>query len=368
MYIAKEDIEKVKKQNNFFEILKKYTNLNKINNLYIGINPFNKEDNTFIYDSDKDIYYSLIEGYGGDIFSFFMRLKNISFIDAYLYLSKEKIISINEKYNKDREILLKINKKTYEIYKENLKKELISNNLVKEYIKERNLDKETLEKFGIGFSGIDYKYLYEQLKKDFSIEEIQKSDLVGFYDNENHKNKYIKDKFINRLIFPIKNEKEVIVGFGGRTLLEKSKKNPKYINSSESIIYDKSSIIYGLDIAKKSKKNYFIICEGYLDVITLHKFGFDNAIAPLGTAFTKNHAKLIKKYKNKVYLSFDSDNAGINATKKAYNILNSFNIDTKIINLYPYKDPDEFLNNLDKSILENRIEKAIDYEKFEIIN
>ena len=226
-------------------------------------------------------------------------------------------------------------------------KMLYENESALRYVKERKLEENTLQMFSIGYS--DPKiHIYDELKKQgFDELDIMASGLVADQNKTNKvflaKDRY--DKFYNRIIFPIKNENNIVIGFGGRVM---DNKKPKYINSQETIAYDKSANLFGLNIARYSKFDYFLLCEGYMDVISMHQAGFDNAIASLGTSLTLNQLIKLSKYKKKIILTYDSDEPGLNAAKRAIPMLESCMINTKIINLNPYKDPDEFIKEVGK--------------------
>lgn len=358
MYISTEDINELKQKIDFLTLLKRYTYISQFNdNLYVGFNPFDKTDKSFVYNIDEKTYFSLKEGVGGDVFTFIMRLKNLSFVEAYYYLQKETYQNVN-KSNHDQILIFKQNAIAEKLYQSQM-----TDKIVIDYCKKRKFSDQTIRNFKIGYANSEYKNLYKELRKEYSVNEIKKSGLVSFMDNN-----YIKDKFRNRIIFPILNESGFVIGFGGRILVDKKTEftGPKYLNSSESIIFDKSSNLYGLHISKDSKKDYFICCEGYVDTISLHQYGFDNGIAGLGTALTENHARLIKKYKNKVYLAYDSDLPGVNATVRAMEIMKKHGIKVKIIDMNPCKDPDEFLTTFGKESFEKRIQNALSEEEWKL--
>ena len=354
MYYSEEEITNLLAKINIKDIIEKYIKLEKIGNKWFGICPFHKESSpSFIVDEKKQMYYCFGCGKTGNVIHFIMDYNKISFEEA---INKLGLIKKQEIYENSK--LIEINKTAENLYKENLKqsKEAL------QYAEERCLTKEIIEKFGIGYSGKQKTLLYTKLKENnFSDEEIKQSGLVSFYDNETY------DKFYNRLMFQIQNENGTIIGFGGRLMKDtkkESKFGPKYLNSSETVIFDKSSNLFGLNFAKTSNENFFILCEGYMDVIAMHQAGFTNAIASLGTAFTINQAKLIKKYKNNVILSYDSDGPGIQAAKRASKILEFMNIDFKFLNLNPAKDPDEFIKKYGNDKFRERINYAIKKEEW----
>ena len=245
--------------------------------------------------------------------------------------------------------LLEINKETAKLFYKTLRTEEGQKGM--EYFKERKLTDKTLKYFGLGFSIKSGKEMYNYLSsKGFDDEVLKESGVITFDEKTGWKN-----KFWNRAMFPIMNINGDTVGFGGR-VMDDSK--PKYLNSPETIVFDKSNNLYALDKSIYSNRPYFILCEGYMDVISLHQAGFDCAIAALGTAYTKNHASIISNYTSRVYLTFDSDGPGISAALRAIPICHEMGIQCKVINMKPYKDPDEFIKNLGREEFEKRILEA----------
>ena len=228
-----------------------------------------------------------------------------------------------------------------------------------EYLKNRQLSDETINSFGLGYAITGRNNLYTYLKsKGYKDEELKEAGLF-YYDEK----KGFGDKFWNRVMFPIMDVNRKVIGFGGRVMGDGE---PKYLNSPETKIFDKGRNLFGLYIAKSSRKDYLILCEGYMDVISLHQAGFNNAVASLGTALTQGQAYLIKKYVNQVYLSYDSDGAGVKAILRAIPILRDAGISSKVIDMKPYKDPDEFIKNLGAEEYEKRIEQAMNGFLFSI--
>ncbi len=258
--------------------------------------------------------------------------------------------SKEEKERRDlKQILLDMNKLAAKYYYA----QLISENgkAAHEYLTKRGLDEGTIRQFGLGYSNKYSNDLYQYLKiKGYNDEQILKAGLINA--DEKHG---AYDKFWNRVMFPIMDTNNRVIGFGGRVMGDAK---PKYLNSPETMIFDKSRNLYGLHRARTSRKSYFLICEGYMDVISMHQAGFTNAVATLGTALTAGHASLIKRYVNEVYLTYDSDEAGTKAALRAVPILKEAGISAKVIRMEPYKDPDEFIKNLGAEAFEERIAKA----------
>ena len=207
------------------------------------------------------------------------------------------------------------------------------------YLKGRELSDETINKFGLGYSGKFSNNLYQYLKgKNYSDELLRQS---GLFNVDEKRGMY--DKFWNRVIYPIMDVNNRVIGFGGRVMGDAK---PKYLNSPETKIFDKSRNLYGLNMARSSRKKNLIICEGYMDVISMHQAGFNNAVASLGTALTSQQASLLKRYTDEVLIIYDSDEAGVKAALRAIPMLKTAGLSTKVINLRPYKDPDEFIKNM----------------------
>ena len=219
------------------------------------------------------------------------------------------------------------------------------------YLTGRQLSEETIKAFGLGYSSKYSDDLFRYLRKRGYTEDlIRQAGLI----NTDEKNG-VYDKFWNRVMFPIMDVNNRVIGFGGRVMGDAK---PKYLNSPETEIFDKSRNLYGLNRARTSRKPYFLVCEGYMDVIALHQAGFTNAVASLGTALTTGHAALIKRYVQEVYLTYDSDEAGTRAALRAVPILKEAGITAKVIRMDPYKDPDEFIKNLGAEEFERRIGNA----------
>lgn len=347
MYYSEKDIDSILSKNNIVNIIEKYVPLSKKGEKYLGCCPFhNQKIPTLLIDEKKQTFYCPECGRGGNAANFLMELHQISFLEAINQLSESKI-NVTDCEASLKHAVLKINKKAVQFYQKNLGKYACA----KDYIEKRKLDDATIQKFEMGFSGELSSSLYSMLKRSgFSDEEIKESGLVGFYESG------ALDKFANRLMFPIKDINGNYIGFGGRIIKEnKQRKEPKYINSQETVVFEKSENLFGLNDAKDSPFDYLILCEGYMDVISMHQAGFTNAVASLGTALTEGQARLINKYKKKVVLSYDSDGPGLTAAQRAIPILSDQNIDIHFLDLKPYKDPDEFIKNCGKNRFQEQL-------------
>lgn len=360
------DIDELLENADIVKIISKDTELRPFESHYIGKCPFEESDNeSFIVDPEKNIYFCLNCGFGGNIIDYIMKKDNIDFHNAIRILSANTGTFIFKNKNgnlnsvKNRALLHSIYVIAMNHYIELLNSD---NNPGLEYIKNREITEKMQKDFKLGYSGNFGDDLYKKLvKKGFSNEDILKSGIIG-EKKENGKS-YYYDKFYNRLMFPIFNKNGYLIGFGGRTLTNNT---AKYINSQETVLFDKGSNLYGMQIASRTKSKYFIVCEGNVDVIMLHQFGYNNAVASLGTALTRDHVELLLSYDKEIYLVYDSDDAGKKATNKAIKLFEEYGVYPRIIDLSPYKDPDEFLKNLGKEEFDNRIKNASTCDEFRI--
>lgn len=358
MYYSDEVIEEVRSKNDIVDIISGYVRLQKKGSSYFGLCPFHNEKSpSFSVSRTKQMYYCFGCGAGGNVFTFLMEYENYSFVEALRYLADRAGVKLPEQeYSKEakeradtKAILLEINKLAAQYYYVQLKKEQGSHAL--SYPKNRELSDDTIRAFGLGYSNKYSNDLYQYLRsKGYQSEMLLKAGLVSMDERQG-----VYDKFWNRVMFPIMDVNSRVIGFGGRVMGDGK---PKYLNSPETMIFDKSRNLYGLNRARSSKKPYFLLCEGYMDVISLHQAGFTNAVASLGTSLTPGHASLIKRYVQEVYLTYDSDEAGTKAALRAVPILKEVGITARIIRMEPYKDPDEFIKNLGADAFEERIGKA----------
>ena len=358
MYYPDELIEEVRSRNDIVDVISGYVRLTKKGSSYFGLCPFHNEKSpSFSVSREKQMYYCFGCGAGGNVFTFIMEYENYTFVEALKMLAERAGVELPEmEYSKEAKekadlkvSVLEVNKLAAKYYYAQLKTD--HGKLAHEYLTKRKLSEETITAFGLGYSNKYSDDLYRYLKtKGYSDEVISKAGLISIDER-----KGVYDKFWNRVMFPIMDVNNRVIGFGGRVMGDAK---PKYLNSPETIVFDKSRNLYGLNRARTSRKPYFLICEGYMDVIALHQAGFTNAVASLGTALTSGHASLIKRYVNEVYLTYDSDEAGTKAALRGIPILKEAGITAKIIRMDPYKDPDEFIKNLGAEAFEERIHKA----------
>ncbi len=365
-YYSDELIEEVRSRNDIVDVISGYVRLTKKGSTYFGLCPFhNEKTGSFSVSPNKQMYYCFGCGAGGNVFTFLMQYENFSFPEAMealaeragIELPKQEMSAQAKKEADKRQILLEINKAAGKYYYMLLRSE--HGKQAYEYFKKRELSDATMQKFGLGYSDKYSDDLYRYLRKlgyDDAI--LKESGLVSIDEVRGG-----HDKFWNRPMFPIMDVHNKVIGFGGRVMGDGE---PKYLNSPETKVFDKSRNLYALNFARQTKKPQMLLCEGYMDVIALHQAGFDNAVASLGTAFTSGHASLLKRYTKEVYLTFDSDGAGIKAALRAIPILKEVGLTAKVINMKPYKDPDEFIKALGAEEYQKRIDAAENSFMFEI--
>jgi len=366
MYFSEELVEEVRLKNDIVDVISGYVKLQKKGSSYFGLCPFHNEKSpSFSVSPNKQMYYCFGCGAGGNVLTFVMEYENFTFVEAVKHLADragvqlpEVEYSMEEKMKADKKAaILEMNKMAANYFYSQLQSP--NNAKAKQYFLDRQLSESTMKHFGLGYSNIYSDDLYKYLKqKGYSDELLVESALVGYHE------KYgMQDKFWNRVMFPIMDANNRVIGFGGRVMGEGE---PKYLNSKETIVFDKSRNLYGLNFARTTRENYMLICEGYMDVIALHQAGFTNAVASLGTAFTSGHAQLLKRYTKEVILVYDSDGAGTKAALRALPILRDAGIQARILRMEPYKDPDEFIKNLGADKFRERIEQAKNSFLFEI--
>ena len=360
-YYSDELIEEVRSRNDIVDVISGYVRLQKKGSTYFGLCPFhNEKTGSFSVSPAKQMYYCFGCGAGGNVFTFLMEYENFTFPEAMqaladragIDLPKQELSGEAKRESDKRSRLLEINKEAGKYYYTLLRSERGAQAL--SYFRKRELSDATMQKFGLGYSDKYSDDLYRYLRsKGYEDEILKDSGLVGFDEKRGG-----HDKFWNRAMFPIMVLKGVgrVMGDG----------EPKYLNSPETKIFDKSRNLYALNFARQSKRPYMLLCEGYMDVIALHQAGFDNAVASLGTSFTSGHASLLKRYTKEVYLTFDSDGAGIKAALRAIPILKEVGLSAKVINMKPYKDPDEFIKALGAEAYQERIDQAENSFMFEI--
>ena len=364
MRYSDEILDEVKSSNDIVEVISQYIHLKRSGRNYFGLCPFHNEKSpSFSVSPDKQIFHCFGCGTGGNVISFISKIEGIGFKEAIEVLAEKANIvlptdqsNIDSKKEELKAKVYKVNSFTAEYYHKKLYEP--NSKIAQEYVKKRKLNNETLESFKIGFSG-NFDELYKALKKEgFGDPEILESGLV----NKNDNGKYI-DRYRHRLMIPILDERNRVVGFGGR-VLDDSK--PKYINSPENIVYSKGRNLFGLNIAKKGDTNRLLIVEGYMDAISLHQRGITNVVAALGTALTTQQGWLLRKNTEQVILGFDSDGAGQTAIIRAMEVMQNMGCDMRVLQMTGAKDPDEYVLKYGSARFQKLLDDAISLVEFRI--
>ncbi len=366
MYYPDELVEEVRAKNDIVDVISGYVRIQKKGSSYFGLCPFHNEKSpSFSVSPGKQMYYCFGCGAGGNVFTFVMEYENYTFQEAIKELAQRAGVALPEiEYSEEvkkresrRAKLLEVNKEAAKYFYYLLRAP--QGKIGYQYLSGRKLSEETMKKFGLGFANVTSNDLVAYLRsKGYTDDVIQEAGLASFDE------KYgMHDKFWNRVMFPIQDINHRVIGFGGRVMGDAK---PKYLNSPETMIFDKSRNLYGLNFARTSRKNNIILCEGYMDVIALHQAGFTQAVASLGTAFTVGQANLLRRYTEEVLLAYDSDGAGTNAALRAIGILKETGLRGKVINMAPYKDPDEFIKANGAEAYQERIDKAENSFFFEL--
>ena len=361
---SEELIEEIRNSNDIVDVISQYVVLKRSGRNFFGLCPFHKEKSpSFSVSPDKQIFHCFGCGVGGNVIHFLSKVENINFLETLQILAERANITLptleSSEDNKTLELknrLYRINELTAQFYHENLYK--TTSKIAQEYIKKRKLDNRTLKNFKIGYS-CNYNELYNYLKQQgFTDEELIQSNLVC-----RNQNGQMVDRFRKRLMFPIQDIKNRTIAFGGRVLDDSL---PKYINSPEGLVYSKGRNLYGLNLAKNSGKKEIIIVEGYMDAVSLHQRGIDNAVASLGTALTEAQGRLLTRYSEKVIIGYDSDGAGQSATMRGLEILNSMGCDLRILQMDGAKDPDEYVIKYGSGRFNLLVQEAISLVEFKI--
>lgn len=366
VFYSEDIIEQVRTENDIVDVIGDYVKLQKKGSSYFGLCPFHNEKSpSFSVSPHKQMYYCFGCGEGGNVLSFLMKYENYTFPEAMEVLANRAGIQLPKmEYSKEarqekdlKTKIIEINTEAAKYFHYLLKSD--RGKVAYNYLTNRQLSDKTIVRFGLGYSDKYSNNLYQYLKKKgYSDNELKETGLFTFDEKRG-----VTDKFWNRVMFPIMDANNRVIAFGGRVMGDAK---PKYLNSPETRVFDKSRNLYGLNVARASRKDYMLICEGYMDVISLHQAGFNNAVAALGTAFTSRHAGLIKRYVKEVVLTFDSDEAGIKAVLRAIPYLRDAGLAIKVLNMRPYKDPDEFIKALGRDAYEDRIKNATNYFLFQV--
>lgn len=365
MYYPEEVIEEVRTRNDIVDIISGYVKLQKKGSNYFGLCPFHHEKSpSFSVSQSKQMYHCFGCGVSGNVFTFVMEYENYTFREAVELLADRSGVKLPKmEYSKEakaqadlRAALLEINKMAANYFYYQLKQPQGQQGC--QYLMGRGLTEQTIRRFGLGYSNKTSNDLYQFLRsKGYEDSILKETGLVTIEERG------ARDKFWNRVMFPIMDVNNRVIGFGGRVMGDGE---PKYLNSPETKLFDKSRNLYGLNYARLSREKFILLCEGYMDVIAMHQADFTNAVASLGTAFTSQHAALLKRYTDQVVLTYDSDGAGVKAALRAIPILKSVGMSVRVLNMRPYKDPDEFIKNLGPEAFRQRIAEARNSFLFEI--
>lgn len=366
MYYSEEIVEEVRAKNDIVEVVSGYVRLQKKGGRYWGLCPFHNEKSpSFSVNGDMQVYHCFGCGAGGNVYTFVMNYESYSFPEAVKMLAERAGVALPQsdgseegrKRENRRMRLLEVNKAAARFFYYQLRSP--HGEIGYRYLKKRELTDETMQKFGLGFAGKNGAYLVQYLReKGFEDQLIQEAGLAS------HSERYgLNSQFWNRVMYPIQDINNRVIGFGGRVMGDGE---PKYLNSPETPVFDKRRNLYGLNYARRARSSNIILCEGYMDVIAMHQAGFGQAVASLGTAFTAEQAALLRRYADTVLLAYDSDGAGVKAALRAIGILREAGLTGKVINMQPYKDPDEFMKALGREAFQERISQAENSFFFEV--
>lgn len=365
MYYTEEQIEEVRSKSDIVQIIGRYVNLKRTGSSYVGLCPFHSEKSpSFNVSPSRQMYKCFGCGVAGNVITFIMEYENYTFPEAMEFLAEQAGVTISKselspemKREKNlRTELVQINAKAASYYYAKLKSPAGKTGY--EYFLSRGLSEETIRHFGLGYAGQGGSELYRYLKNQGYADQVLKETGLFKMDERG-----VYDKFWNRVMFPIMDINNRVIGFGGRVMGDAK---PKYLNSPETKLFNKSKNLFGLNYAKLGKKKNIILCEGYMDVIAMHQAGFTNAVASLGTAFTSEQAVILRRYTDEVLLTYDSDQAGVKAALRAIPMLRDAGINARIVHMEPYKDPDEFIKGLGSEEFEKRRAEAQNAFLFEI--
>ena len=364
MRYSDEILDEIKQSNDIVEVISQYIHLKRSGRNYFGICPFHNEKSPSLSVSpDKQIFHCFGCGVGGNVISFISKIEGVGFKEAIEILAEKANITlptyadnVDTKKEELKAKVYKVNSFAADFYHKRLYTP--DAKIGQEYVKKRKLNNETLESFKIGFSG-KFDELYKALKKEgFQDEEILESGLV----NKNDKGMYI-DRYRNRFMIPILDERNRVIAFGGR-VLDDSK--PKYINSPENVVYSKGRNLFGLNVAKKGDTKKLLIVEGYMDAISLHQRGITNVVASLGTALTPQQGWLLRRHAEQVILGFDSDGAGQTAILRAMEVMQNMGCDIRVLQMTGAKDPDEYVIKYGSARFQKLLDDAISLIEFKI--
>ena len=366
MYYPEQLVEEIRARNDIVDVLSGYMKLQKKGGNYWACCPFHNEKTaSFSVSQNKQMYHCFGCGVSGNVYTFIMKYENYSFPEAVKMLADRVGVELPRmeysKEQKERENkrarLLEVNREAAKFFYYQLRQP--HGAIGYQYLQKRELTDETMHRFGLGYAGKNGAELVQYLRqKGFEDELIKEAGLANYSEKRG-----LLSQFWNRVMFPIQDINNRVIGFGGRVMGDGE---PKYLNSPETPVFDKRRNLYGLNFARTARSGNVILCEGYMDVIAMHQAGFTQAVASLGTAFTAEQANLLRRYTDNVLLAYDSDGAGVKAALRGIGILRDAGLTGKVINMKPYKDPDEFMKALGKEAFQERINQAENSFFFEV--
>ncbi|MDO4661691.1 MAG: DNA primase [Tissierellia bacterium] len=361
-YISDEKKQEILDKADIVAVVGEYVDLKKSGSSYVGLCPFHNDKNpSFSVSESRGTFRCFACNEGGDVISFIMKIENVGFMEALKILADKTGVTLDYQNEEDKKKSQR-QKLLYDINREvmmHFYKNLLTSKRAVDYLKKRKLNSKVVNTFMLGYAKDGWDDLLNFAKeKGYLLDDLVDLGLLSKTDNGRY-----YDKYRDRLIFPIISHKSKIIGFGGRILTDKK---PKYLNSPENEIFQKRYNLYALNIFKRQNDKRIILVEGYMDVIALNNRGIENAVASLGTAFTKEQANLIKRYSDSIYICYDSDQAGINATKKAIDVFRQIDVNPKIIELTEGLDPDEYVQKYGVEGFNYKIENAKDSYDYEL--
>ncbi len=364
MALSEDFLYQLRLGNPIEDVFSSYTSLKKHGSTSKCLCPFHSEKtpSCTIY-NDTQSFYCFGCGAGGDVISFIKRIENLSYIEAVRFLAERAGITMPENDGRSDESVRK-KARTYEINREAAKfffKYLLSGPDKRglEYFKERKLTPQTIKKYGLGYAPDDWHVLRDHLRSmGYRDEELITADVCKYSDRGTY------DNFRGRVMFPIIDLRGNVIAFGGRIIGDK--KGPKYVNTADTPVFKKSRNLFSLNHAKNSSSKRLILAEGYMDVISINQAGFENVVATLGTALTPEQARLMSQYASEIIISYDSDEAGQTATRRAINLLSAAGLNTKILKIPDAKDPDEYIKKFGSTRFRLLLDGADDAVSFEL--
>lgn len=367
MFFSEDKISEIIEKNDIVDVISEYMTLKRSGSNYMALCPFHSEKTpSFSVSPSKQIFNCFGCGVGGNVITFIQKIERIEFVEAVKMLAEKAGVKLEEDKDpkqleraKQKKALYRVNAEAARFFYSNLN----AGSKALEYLRRRGLSDAIIKRFGLGYAPDEWYGLMNHMKrKDIDTELLFKAGLIV----RNNDGEKFRDKFRNRIMFPIIDLKGNVIAFGGR-VIDDSK--PKYLNSPDTLVFNKGYNIYGLNIVKKVQNlENIVVVEGYMDAIALHQFGVENAVASLGTAFTENQAKLLKRFSNEIIIAYDSDLAGQAATLKGLAILEKEGCVVKVLSLPSGKDPDEYIRKEGIDAFRDRIRKSVSLIEYQIEN